>query len=97
MRKKGSIGKKSNFFSEWKKDPEYAKYSKQEALSQAIILDICTAMYNRGVNRKQLAKELGITKRKLSSIFSGKKDLTLHLLSSISSILDVKIEIAIKG
>ena len=64
-------------------------YSQEE-----LIVDLSDSLHEimsqKGVTQKEIAKKLGLSKARISKLFSGKSNMTLRTLSDICFALDVK-------
>lgn len=50
-------------------------------------------MYNKGISRKSLAKQLGISKRKLGKLIDGELDIPLSLIEKICDVCGMQFKI----
>lgn len=77
---------------QWKKEAEY-RIENEEWLdiSFSIAVKTISAMKQKGISQKQLAKELGCTPQYVSKLLKGKEKLNIESIVKIGRILDIKL------
>ena len=73
--------------------PEGKRQYLQERTILEITEKICELMQKEGISDEELAKRLGISKRKLLNILNGRKDITIRMLSDILNSLGYCLQI----
>jgi transcriptional regulator with XRE-family HTH domain len=75
----------------FEKDPEYIL----EGLMLELNEQILELLYKKGMTRKQLAKELGVSPAYITKLLNGNPNLTLKSLVKIATVMDVSLSINI--
>lgn len=77
---------------QWKKEAEY-RIENEEWLdiSFSIAVKTISAMKQKGISQKQLAKELDCTPQYVSKLLKGKEKLNIESIVKIGKILDIKL------
>ncbi|MGK2858975.1 MAG: helix-turn-helix domain-containing protein [Thermoanaerobaculia bacterium] len=73
----------------YRSDPDY----RAELLSIGVTEQIARAMDERGVNRTELARRLGVSKARVTNLLGGSTNLTLRTLAAIAVALGCDIEL----
>ncbi|HQW51118.1 MAG TPA: helix-turn-helix transcriptional regulator [Tepidiformaceae bacterium] len=78
-----------DWFQEYQDDPEYLF----ELASLAIAEEIVARMESLGLNRRQLAKRLGVSAPRVTQLLAGDDNLTLKTLTAVAAALDATVSV----
>lgn len=72
------------------RDPEFELESKAHLLQARFLIQIEKAMEGQGINKKELAKKIGISKEYLCQAFTADKFIDFKTLARIEQVLNIE-------